>query len=136
MVTPRPDTDLRARVVVADDDTEFRRLLAWALRRDGHDVIEIADGSDLLDFVGASLSRPDGPLPADLVISDVRMPGYNGLDVLASLRDADWSTPVILITAFGNTTTHDEGQRLGAVAVLDKPFDVDELRALVRSILR
>ena len=59
------------------------------------------------------------------------MPGLTGLDVLAILRCANWATPVILITAFGDEATHAEGRELGAVAVFDKPFNVDALRATV-----
>jgi len=59
------------------------------------------------------------------------MPGLTGLDVLAILRCANRTTPVILITAFGDEATHAEGRELGAVAVLDKPFNVQELRTAV-----
>ena len=51
-----------------------------------------------------------------------------GLDVVAGLRRAEWITPVIIITAFGDEATHAEAQRLGAAAVFDKPFDVNDLR--------
>jgi DNA-binding NtrC family response regulator len=66
-----------------------------------------------------------------LIISDVRMPGVSGLDVLATLRREDWSTPVILMTAFGDLETRAEARRLGAKALFDKPFDVDDLRTAV-----
>ena len=63
------------------------------------------------------------------------MPGLGGLDVLAILRCADWNTPVILITAFGDEATHAEGRDLGALAVFDKPFGVDLLRSAVREAM-
>lgn len=59
------------------------------------------------------------------------MPGKSGLEVLAGLRQSDWSTPVILITAFGDEWTHAEAQRLGATSI-DKPFDLHDLRLLAR----
>ena len=68
----------------------------------------------------------------DLVITDVRMPGPSGVEMLEWLRGVVWSIPVIVITAFGDPVLHAEARRLGALAVLDKPFDVNELLALVR----
>jgi DNA-binding NtrC family response regulator len=79
----------------------------------------------------------DQPLaPFDLIISDVRMPGYGGLDLLASLRHANSRVPVILITAFGSASTHAAAKRLGAFATLDKPFDLDDLMTLASSAAR
>ena len=80
---------------------------------------------------GQRRGRGCGQSIFDIVISDVRMPGLTGLDVLAILRCANWATPVILITAFGDEATHAEGRELGAVAVFDKPFNVEQLRAAV-----
>lgn len=59
----------------------------------------------------------------------------SGLDVLAELRRQDTTTPVILITAFGDPDTHLEAHRLGAVLVLSKPFEMDDLRVVVRSLV-
>ena len=61
------------------------------------------------------------------MISDIKMPGLSGLDLLDTLRRSDWAMPVILITAFGDRETHDEAIRLGAVRVFDKPFELDDL---------
>ncbi len=118
-------------VLLAEDDAEFRRLLVSVLKEDGYEVVEAEDGLALLATIEDTLTvrreRPD----AFLVVADVRMPGLTGLDVLAILRCANWATPVILITAFGDEATHAEGRELGAVAVFDKPFNVAQLRAAV-----
>lgn len=128
----QPETEHRARLLLADDDAAMRGLLARALRRAGYDVVEACSGSELLERLASGLlSEP--PLKFDLIISDVRMPGFDGLYVLASLRQLSVETPVILITAFGTTATHAAAAHLGAFALLDKPFDVDDLMALVRS---
>ena len=76
----------RARVVIAEDDATLRELLAAALRLDGHEVSEARDGCELLDLLASSV-MDDGKLP-DLVISDLRMPGWDGMQVLAGLRAA------------------------------------------------
>ena len=115
-------------VLLAEDDARMRRLLAAALRLDGFEVVEAKDGAELLEGIGNLILHPRDGRVVDLVITDVRMPFTTGLDVVAGLRRAEWITPVIVITAFGDEATHAEAQRLGAVAVFDKPFDVNELR--------
>ncbi len=119
------------RIVLAEDDGEMRRLLAQALTRDGYDVVEVPDGSQLVSNIVDSLR--DGR-PVDLVVSDVRMPGLGGFEAVAWLRELGCRAPVILITAFGDRSVHAEGVRVGAVRVLDKPFELDQLRQLVREL--
>jgi CheY-like chemotaxis protein len=114
------------RVLLAEDDLEARRLLAHALRRDGRVVIEAANGFELVELLTGGLAD----LP-DVIVSDIRMPGFSALDVLSILRLSLSRIPVILITGFGDAETHRAAIRLGAVAVLDKPFDVNDLRATV-----
>jgi FixJ family two-component response regulator len=57
------------------------------------------------------------------------------LELLADLRKSDWLLPVILITAFGDESVHDEGTRLGAAMVLDKPFDLEDLVDAVKTLV-
>ncbi|KYF93708.1 MULTISPECIES: response regulator [unclassified Sorangium] len=121
------------RVLLAEDDRELRLLLATALRRDGYEVLEARDANHLLELMGDALVSGGGA-PADVVVSDIRMPGRSGLELLAGLRRDDWATPVVLITAFGDPETHAEAYRLGADAVLDKPLDVDDLRVVVQTL--
>jgi DNA-binding NtrC family response regulator len=123
-----------ARVLLADDDADMRELVASALRKDGYEVIEARDGWQMLQYLATHVSDEEDS-PIDLVISDMRMPGKNGLDVLAGLRWADPSTPFILITGFGDMQTHMEARRLGASAVFDKPFDIEHLRNVVLNLL-
>jgi CheY-like chemotaxis protein len=124
-----------ARVVLAEDDTELRVLIASVLRAQGYEVVEIRDGTELLEYV-ADHVRADGTLyDVDLLISDIRMPGFTGLHVIAALRKVAGSTPVILITAFGDEHTHEYAKSLDVAAVLDKPFDLDRLAQQVESAL-
>jgi len=122
-------------VLVAEDDREMRVLVADALRRDGYQVTEAESGSQLAEILGTDLLGGHEGSPIDLIISDIRMPGFSGLAVLRHLRRADWAMPFILITAYGDDETHQEARRLGAAAVFDKPFDVDDLRTLVLNIV-
>lgn len=134
---PVPSAQLAAspvRVLLAEDDRELRLLLATVLRRDGYEVLEARDGNHLLEIMGESLVSSGGA-PLDIVVSDIRMPGKSGLELLAGLRRDDWATPVVLITAFGDPETHAEAYRLGADAVLDKPLDLDDLRVVVQALV-
>jgi DNA-binding response OmpR family regulator len=123
----------KSRLLLAEDDFELRELLACVLRADGHDVVEARDGNELWSMLSED-SRSDGESYA-LVVSDVCMPGLTAFDVLSRLQRSLVDTPVILITAFGDQTTHLRALRLGASRVFDKPFDCDDLRVAVHETL-
>lgn len=118
------------RILVADDDGEMRELIRRALAGDGYEVEIARDGTDLVDRLTDSQLGGGGEAPYDLVITDVRMPGWSGLQVLAGLGGLD-APSFILITAFGDAALHEQARRLGAAAILDKPFDLDDLRSVV-----
>jgi CheY-like chemotaxis protein len=115
-------------VLVAEDDPEMRGVIVETLLRDGAEVSEAASGLMLFDRLRRLAATDQMP---HLLISDVRMPGLTGLQVLSMMRERGWSVPIILITAFGDEETHNEASRLGATAVFDKPFEVDDLRMAV-----
>ena len=122
------------RVLLAEDDLEMRRFLASALRLYGYDVTEAASGVEVLERIGPYLY--DGmEFAFDLIVSDIRMPGADGLEILSGLRMCSGAPPVILITAFGDRRTHTDAERLGAIDILDKPFDIADLRAVLQRVL-
>lgn len=123
-----------ARILLAEDDREMRELLAAMLRADGFQVIESSNGYDMLQEIELLLFSGEAA-PMDLIVSDERMPGMLGLEALACIREAQWPTPFILITGFGDRDTHMEAHRLGATAVFDKPFDLDDLRWTIAELL-
>jgi CheY-like chemotaxis protein len=125
-------------VLVAEDDTDVRRVVATALRKDGCSVIEAVDGHDLVDHIGSALlfGNIRGELhPIALVISDIRMPGPSGLEILAHLRRAEVGVGVILMTAHSDDDVRAQAERLGVDAFLPKPFHVDELVELAKKLL-
>ena len=123
-------------LLLVEDDTEMRRMLAAAMRRDGYVVVEAANGDDALDWLGPGVLDGEVERMPDLVVSDVRLPHFNGLEILESLQIAARRIPVILITGFPDGETHAQAARLGADCVLEKPFDLGELRAAVHLALR
>jgi DNA-binding NtrC family response regulator len=122
-----------AHVLVAEDDPQMRWLVVEALRKDGHDVREIADGAGLLLEI-AELFHRDPPTPAiDVVVSDVRMPLGNGREPFEKLIDPGGRVPFVLMTAFGDDDTRRRAERAGA-RLFDKPFNLDSLCAEVKRL--
>jgi|GEM_PF-268811 len=115
------------RVLLAEDDDDFRSLLRNRMEADGYQVTAVSSGIALLDQLNAVFLGDD---PPDLVISDDRMPGIRGLQVLRQARDYGLACPIVLITAFGTAQVAAEAERAG-VAILRKPFDIDDFRTLV-----
>jgi CheY-like chemotaxis protein len=131
----RPLIESRApRVLLADDDHDTRAVLAAALRQDGFQVLEARDGGELLELVSASLLGEASPQP-DLIVSDVRMPGFSGLGILTGLRASSWKVPFVLVTAYGSDDLFDEAREVGADAIFYKPFDIDDLRTAICNLL-
>jgi CheY-like chemotaxis protein len=122
-----------ARVIVVDDDEDMRVLVAMTLRREGMEVIEARNGLQALDYV-IRVMHEHLPQP-DLVVSDARMPGVNGISLLESLRGVGCSVPVVFMTAYGGEGFRENAQRLGASDILYKPLDSDALAELVRKRL-
>ncbi|HOP05691.1 MAG TPA: response regulator [candidate division Zixibacteria bacterium] len=122
------------RILVAEDDPEMRRLLVWNLRKEGFETVECSDGWELLDHLGKPVLDGD-PDDFDLVVSDIRMPGATGLEVLEGINETEWFVPMILITAFGSDQVHREAEELGAAGIFDKPFEVQDLIERIRQVL-
>jgi CheY-like chemotaxis protein len=122
------------RILLAEDQPEMRSLLCGMLAREGYEVVVAQDGPGLIQTLIAGLTEDGDAWIPDLIISDVRMPGFSGLEVLARLRRESWAMPVVLITAFGDQELHDEVARLGGACVLDKPFELEQLRELAREM--
>ena len=118
-------------VLVADDDDDMRALVTATLRANGCSTLEARDGQELLDLLGEALDEPG--LRPDVVVSDVKMPRLSGLGVLGALVQARWKLPVVMMTVVSDESIHTVAKRLGAVGVLHKPFDPDDLMTAVRN---
>jgi CheY-like chemotaxis protein len=129
--TPPSKQSKGPRILLAEDDGDFRLLLAKALRDDGYDVVEARDGFELVKLLAGSVAGPPRAPSFALVISDVRMPGWTGLEVLMGLSRYHLAAPTVLVSAFFNEKLRAQAERCGAVALLEKPFTLDELLRIV-----
>ena len=126
---------VRIGILIVEDDEDMRKMVAFALTRRGLRVTQLRDGSKALEYLaGVVLAGGDAELP-HVLLTDQRMPGVCGLDVIEATRVAGMRIPAILITAFGDADTHGRAQALGQTPVLDKPFEMDALLAIVKQIL-
>ncbi|SOH95295.1 Response regulator receiver domain-containing protein [Monaibacterium marinum] len=116
------------RILIVEDEANIVESLAFLLRRDGFDVSTIPDGARAL----AEAER----ITPDLMILDVMLPNLSGFDVLRDLRThgALGTTPVMMLTAKGQTRDRDQAEQLGADLFMTKPFSNAEIIAQARRL--
>ena len=116
-----------ARILVVDDERSIRELLDITLRQEGYDVT-LADNGE------AAIRALDG-IAFDVVVTDLRMRGVDGLAVLRAVKERTPGTAVLMVTAFASTDTAVEAMKLGAYDYVTKPFKLDELRLTIANAL-
>jgi two-component system, NtrC family, nitrogen regulation response regulator GlnG len=116
-----------ARILVADDEDSLRWVLEKSLKQAGYDVTAVKDGEAAIRAWGAE--------PFDLVFLDIRMPGVDGLTVLARIRERNPDALLIVMTAHGTMDTAIQAMQRGAYDYLAKPFDLDEVVLLAERAL-
>lgn len=119
------------RILVAEDDDDYRALLVEKLQHAGHQVIEIEDGLELEDYLRLMLSGSIRRARPDLIITDVRMPGRSGIDVLREARQGRLACPVIVLSAFLDRDLRAEAGQIGNTVLLNKPTDLDVVVDLI-----
>lgn len=115
------DDDLHPSILLVDDSDEFRERLGRAFRDRGYVVCTAANYDEAIE-----VAREEMP---DRAVVDLRMPGRSGLELLRDLKALDDSIEVLLLTGFGSIPTTVDAVRLGAVNVLTKPADADDILA-------
>ncbi len=118
---------MTGRILFVDDDRAGREVALFNLRKAGHKVTAASDGQE-----GLSLFSPE---KFDLVVTDVKMPGISGVDLLRRIRSLAPDVPVLVITAFGNVETAVEAMKAGAYDFIGKPFHRDQLLLSVEKAL-
>ena len=120
--------ETRRTILVADDDAHIRKVVCFALEREGYDVVQASDGQEALDAVAAY-----GPA---LVVLDITMPRMNGDDVCRTLRKADNDVPIIFLSSRNEEIDRILGLELGGDDYVTKPFSPRELVARVKAFFR
>jgi len=118
---------MKPRILIVDDELSMREFLSILLELEGYEVLTAADAALAQERLASSR--------IDLVISDVQMPGLNGIELLAWIKKETPDTAVLLITAFSTAEQAVEAMKLGAYDYLAKPFKVEEIKILVRNAL-
>ncbi len=112
-------------ILIVDDEKSMREFLKILLVKEGYKVFTAQDGDQALELIQKS--------PVDLVVSDIRMPGISGLELLARIKDHDEDVPVIMITAFASPNDAVQAMKSGAYDYISKPFNVDEIKSVIHS---
>jgi two-component system response regulator PilR (NtrC family) len=114
-------------ILIVDDEQGMRQLLSLVFGRAGHQVRAAESGAKALEMLRRE--------PADLIISDVKMPDMNGIELLRAVREFLPEVAVVMMTAYATVDTAREAFKLGADDFIQKPFDVDELKLIVEKAL-
>lgn len=114
-------------ILIVDDEQSYRQLLSLVFEGDGHIIQTATNGREALEQMKAE--------PADVIISDVRMPDMDGIELLSRIRESFPDVGVVLMTAFASVETAREAFKLGADDFVQKPFDVEELKLIVKKTI-
>src|SRR5580698_3864376 len=116
------------RILIVDDEKNVRLNLRTALETEGYEVVEASSGQEGL----RSLAED----PFALAILDIRMPGMDGLELLAKMRENDIRVPAMIVTAYSDVPNAVKAMKLGAIDFLQKPLRPEDLRSIVAEILK
>ncbi len=116
-----------ANLLIVDDEQSYRQLLSLVFEGEGHTVRTANNGREGVEMIRAE--------PADLIVSDVRMPDMDGIEMLREIRETFPEIGIVFMTAFASVETAREAFKLGADDFIQKPFDVEELKLIVKKTL-
>ena len=117
----------KKRILIVDDDRAMRLALSESLESCGYHIQAVENGSDALNLFPKA--------KFDLVVTDMRMPGMTGIEVLKGVKNMSPDIPVILVTAYGTVGTAVEAMKEGAAEFIMKPFSLDDIESVVRNVL-
>lgn len=119
--------DRRQAILLIDDDQEYCRTMQKLFERRGYEIFLAADGQEALDIISDQLF--------DLVLSDLRMPNLDGIELMAEIKRRKISVPVIFVTGYGEVESYMDLMNMGAFDYLNKPIDPKELFRVVETAL-
>lgn len=115
------------KILIIDDEQGMREFLTIMLKKEGYDVTAASSGKEALEYISQKTY--------DIVLTDIKMPGIDGLDVLKTVKECAPETVVIMITAYASTETAIEAMKQGAYDYIAKPFKVEEIKLIIRNAL-
>ncbi|ADE72154.1 Sporulation initiation phosphotransferase F [Priestia megaterium] len=115
------------KILIVDDQYGIRILLTEVLQKEGYTTFQAANGFQAID-----ITKEQAP---DLVLLDMKIPGMDGIEILKRLKQHDETIKVIIMTAYGELDMIQEAKDLGALTHFAKPFDIDEIRKVVREYI-
>ncbi|MGK0699868.1 response regulator [Priestia flexa] len=114
-------------MLIVDDQYGIRILLTEVLQKEGYQTFQAANGFQAIDIAKEQ--------QLDLVLLDMKIPGMDGIEILKRLKEYDKTIKVIIMTAYGELDMIQEAKDLGALTHFAKPFDIDEIRQVVREYI-
>jgi two-component system, NtrC family, response regulator HydG len=123
------DSTAAGHILVVDDDLEMQVLVKQFLLPQGHTIITFSSALEALEKLRAGLQ-------ADLILSDIKMPGLDGMSFIRNLKEQEFEIPIVIMTAYGSIESAVTAMKEGAVDYLPKPFSPEALRVLVHRIVR
>jgi len=118
---------VNAKVLIVDDQFGIRLLLDEVLKKEGYETFQAANGVQAIE-----ITKNHAP---DLVLLDMKIPGMDGIEILKRLKEYDQDIAVIIMTAYGELDMIQQAKNLGALAHFAKPFDIDDIRTIVKDHL-
>lgn len=115
------------KILIVEDEKNMREILTMLLEGEGYEALQAKDGTEGLEWLNKDIF--------DLIITDIKMPGVSGFEILKRSQELSPETLVIIITAFGTTESAVEAMKLGAYDYIHKPFKIDEIRLVVKNAL-
>ncbi len=118
---------MKNKILIADDEPNMIWALKRALTKEGYEVLSVENGEEAVETF-----KEQEP---DLVILDLKMPKMDGMEALKAIKEINSKVPVMMITAHGTTKVAVEAMKIGALDYISKPFDIEELRVIIRKAL-
>jgi two-component system response regulator AtoC len=125
---------MASRVLLVDDEVSLRKVLASALRREGYEVVSARDGEEALQLLDAS-ETPETGEPFDLVVTDLKMPKIDGMELLRRVRARTKDLPVVMLTAHGTVDLAVQALKQGAFDFVTKPYERDEFLRIIKKAI-
>jgi len=118
------------RILTVDDSPSVRQMVSFTLRKAGHEVMEAVDGKDALSKIGLG--------KFDMIITDLNMPNMDGIQLITAVRKLPGCTflPILMLTTESQAEKKDAGRKAGATGWIVKPFNADQLIAVVQKLVK